>query len=116
MKQAGGQSESRATPNGIINYDNHIELRIITHETTGIPAVTYVRIVNQESGGISSSDIISDASSVTILEPNKPSTRHESASFVLPRGITDQETCECTIGQDAGGSHGTGGRHDLCIS
>lgn len=75
---------------------------------SGIPAVTYVRIMNPEGGG-AVSDILSDSSSVTILEPNKPSSRHDASSFVLPRGITDQETCESTIGQDAGGSTGGGG-------
>lgn len=70
--------------------------------------------MNQE-GGSGGSDIISDAASVTVLEPNKPSTRHEAASFVLPRGITDQEACESTIGQDAGGSQGAGGGVFVCV-
>jgi len=81
----------------------------------GIPAVTYVRIMNPDGGGVVS-DILSDSSSVTILEPNKPSSRHDSASFVLNRGITDQETCESTIGQDAGGSTGGGAFETVVFS
>ena len=50
---------------------------------------------------------------MTILEPNKPSTRHDSVAFVLPRGITDQEACESTIGQDAGASDGGGGLNPI---
>ena len=83
-------------------------ITLLTFQCQGIPAVTYVRVLNQEGGGIAT-DILSDAASVTILEPNKPSSRHDSASFVLPRGISDQDACESTIGQDAGDATGSGG-------
>lgn len=79
----------------------------------GIPAVTYVRIQNPDQGTTGAADILSDDASVTILEPNKPSSRHDSVAFVLPRGITDQEACESTIGQDAGAGDGGGGLNPI---
>lgn len=79
----------------------------------GIPAVTYVRIQNPDQVTTGAADILSDDASVTILEPNKPSSRHDSVAFVLPRGITDQEACESTIGQDAGAGDGGGGLNPI---
>lgn len=78
------------------------------YQPSGIPAVTYVRVQNPDQSTTGAADILSDEASVTILEPNKPSTRHDSVAFVLPRGITDQEACESTIGQDAGAGDGGG--------
>ena len=107
MRASQSVTDARVTPSGKFSFFYCKSLYLLIC-LIGIPAVTYVRVLNPE-GGVASSDIISDGSSVTILEPNKPSSRHESASFVLPRGISDQETCENTIGPDAGGSNGTGG-------
>ena len=70
----------------------------------GIPSVTYCRVVSSvHSHG--QGDVISDGNSITILEPGKPSSRHEVAQ-VLERGISDEEVCELTFGSRAGSGIG----------
>jgi hypothetical protein len=71
----------------------------MAHLPRGIPAVTYLR-VTPAPGGLSG-DIISDGNSVTVLEPGKPSSRHE-VGHVLERGISDEQVCEMTFGNQAG--------------
>jgi len=69
----------------------------------GIPSVTYVRVQQIGAGG---ADVIQDGNNViTILEPGNPSSRHEVAQ-VLPKGATDDEVCEMTIGNQAGAGIG----------
>ena len=69
----------------------------------GIPSVTYMRVQQIGSGG---GDVVQDGNNViTILEPGNPSSRHEVAQ-VLPKGATDDEVCEMTIGNQAGAGIG----------
>ena len=67
----------------------------------GVPTVSYVRILPQGEGG----DLITDGNAITILDPGRPSTRHDVA-HVLARGMSDEEVCENTIGNLAGAGIG----------
>jgi len=66
--------------------------------------VTYLRIISPPSG--LTGDIVSDGNSVTVLESGQPSSRHEVA-HVLEKGISDEEVCELTFGNQAGVGMGT---------
>ena len=66
----------------------------------GIPSLTYCRIINPP-GFYGQGDILSDGNSITIIEPNKPTSRYDIAQ-VFERGITDEEVCELTFGDQAG--------------
>jgi hypothetical protein len=68
----------------------------------GIPSVTYCRIISPPGG---SGDIISDGNSITVLDAGQPSSRHEVAQ-VLPLGLSDEEVCEHTFGNQAGAGMG----------
>jgi len=60
----------------------------------------------QQIGSSGGGDVIQDGNNViTILEPGNPSSRHEVAQ-VLPKGSTDDEVCEMTIGSQAGAGIG----------
>eukprot|EP00602_Paraphysomonas_sp_CaronLab_P008587 CAMPEP_0185034294 /NCGR_PEP_ID=MMETSP1103-20130426/24034_1 /TAXON_ID=36769 /ORGANISM="Paraphysomonas bandaiensis, Strain Caron Lab Isolate" /LENGTH=1149 /DNA_ID=CAMNT_0027570895 /DNA_START=22 /DNA_END=3471 /DNA_ORIENTATION=+ len=65
----------------------------------GVPTLSYIRVLSQDDS--QASDIAIDGDFVSIVEPGQPTTRHEVA-HVFERGITDQELCEATIGQEAG--------------
>lgn len=80
----------------------------------GIPSVTYMRVQQIGSGG---GDVVQDGNNViTVLEPGNPSSRHEVAQ-VLPKGATDDEVCEMTIGSQAGAGIGASLNpiHALCM-
>jgi hypothetical protein len=69
----------------------------------GIPTVTYARILNPLNGR--GGDVLGDGNSVTILDASQASTRHDAAQ-VFNVGVSDQQFCESTIGQDAGATMG----------
>lgn len=69
----------------------------------GVPSVSYVRILSQIGEG--GTDCIADGNAITVLEPGQPSTRHDVA-HVLARGMSDEEVCENTIGNQAGSGIG----------
>lgn len=71
----------------------------------GIPSVTYCRVLSAQGTFASQGDIVSDGNSITVLEAGHPSSRHEVAQ-VLPSGISDEDACELTLGNQAGAGMG----------
>ena len=71
----------------------------------GIPSVTYCRVLSAAGGFTGQGDIISDGNSITVLDAGQPSSRHEIAQ-VLPTGISDEDVCEMTFGNQAGAGMG----------
>jgi hypothetical protein len=71
----------------------------------GIPSVTYCRVLTPHGGFGGQGDIVSDGNSITVLEAGQPSSRHEIAQ-VLPSGISDEDVCELTFGNQAGAGMG----------
>ena len=71
----------------------------------GVPSVTYCRVLNPSGGFAGKGDIISDGNSITVLEAGQPSSRHEVGQ-VLPSGISDEDVCEMTFGNQAGAGMG----------
>ena len=70
----------------------------------GVPSVTYLRVLGPS--GMGQGDIITDGSNaLTVVESGYPSTRHEVAQ-VLDKGMSDEEVCEMTIGNQAGAGIG----------
>jgi len=62
----------------------------MSEQPNGIPAVTYVRILNESVQGNMGTDIIADGSAVTILEPGMPQARFDG--FILvEKNASDQE-------------------------
>jgi len=79
----------------------------------GVPTLTYARLLDPspvvDSGapgvGINQDDLEVDGDFVTVKEPGQALARYPVA-HVFPKGMTDQEFCEFTIGQDAGADLG----------
>ena len=67
--------------------------------------MTYCRILSQSGGFAGQGDIISDGNIITVLDAGQPSSRHEVAQ-VLPSGISDEDVCELTFGNQAGAGMG----------
>lgn len=77
----------------------------MSRSARGVPSVTYCRVLSPLGGFSGQGDIISDGNSITVLDAGQPSSRHEVAQ-VLPNGISDEEVCEHTFGNQAGAGMG----------
>ena len=71
----------------------------------GIPSVTYCRILPQSGGFAGQAGIVSEGNTITVLDAGQPSSRHEVGQ-VLPIGISDEDACELTFGNQAGAGMG----------